>query len=121
MKAKVIDGDFIYPVRVYKRTLYLISRLKVAKYWNLGDFVMEYCDIPKEEIADLHEYQIKQLVRERMPLAGQIMPYGYGIEVVIGEESAPISFNRSVPPEILENLTFCSTGKQKKLLIARLD
>lgn len=116
MKAKVSAGDFIYPVRVYKRTLYLISRLKVARYWNLGDFITEYCKIPKEEIADLHEYQIKQLARERMPLAGQLMPYGCGIEVVIAEESAPISFNRAVPPEILENLTFCSRGKQKKLL-----
>lgn len=112
-KARVESGDFVYPLRVYKGTLFVVARLKIKTYISLEEYVVQFLGLSAEEISGLYEYQIKELVGSKFPCLGQELPYGCGIEVLLGEEGTPIRLDNAVLPAQLEAITFCSKrGRQ---------
>lgn len=114
-RVKVESGDYVYPLRFYKRTLFVIARIKVKAYIGFRDYVVKYCNLTKDEINRLNEYEIVDLLNETKPDLGQFLPYGCGIEVLIGEEGTFICFDNAVLPELLEKITFCTKNERQKL------
>jgi uncharacterized protein (TIGR02996 family) len=89
---KVRAGDYIYPLRVQARKVYLIARMRVSRATN-----------PEEYLA-AHPEDAHLVNRESC--AG---------EVLAGVEGTPIQFNLVVPHEILERLSFRSQKAVRKI------
>ena len=90
-KMNVRAGDYVYPVRVKSRKLYVVARMRVA------------------EVTTREEYTRKH------PEADPLIRPGCGGEVLAGTAGTPIRFDREVPTEVLERLTFRSSRGQRRL------
>jgi len=92
----VREGDLVYPVRVLKGELFLVSRMRVARIITVREYLLEHLgvDYPNEP----HR-----------------IPSRYVDEAVIGAEGEPIRFDRRFPGERLEHLRFVSKKSERGL------
>jgi uncharacterized protein (TIGR02996 family) len=90
-KMNVRAGDYLHPVRVKSRKLYVVARMRVA------------------EVTTPEEYARKH------PAAAEFIRPGCAGEVLAGTAGTPVRFDREVPTEVLERLTFRSTRGQRRL------
>jgi hypothetical protein len=88
---KIKEGDYIYPIRVYKGDLYIIARMKIKQI------------IKRDNYLDLH------------PEDEYLIRHSCANEVLAGEEGHQIRLDIKVSPEILERLHFRSQSKERGL------
>jgi hypothetical protein len=81
---KVACGDYIMPVRVFEKNLYLIGLMKVKQSVNRWVYLKDH---PADELFIYHDC---------------------ANEVLVGEEGTPIRFDTIVPQQYLEELRFVS-------------
>lgn len=106
--AGIGPGDLVFPVAVFKGTLYVLAGVVIDRFVELADYAITHLRLePHSVAAGLHEYQIQDLIEERCGHLGHRQPYGCGIEVALAAKSTPLRFDRAVAPEQLEEITFC--------------
>jgi hypothetical protein len=88
---KVRPGNYLYPLHLRDKTLYLIGRMKV-------DHVMT-----------------RQCYLEQHPEHVHLIRHDCANEVLAGQEGTPIRFDRAVPADVLERWRFRS-GKEERAL-----
>ncbi|RPF41048.1 hypothetical protein EDD96_4836 [Streptomyces sp. Ag109_G2-6] len=97
-RAGVQPGDRIYPVRVLGAQLYVLGALEVSRI------------IPHEDAgAVLHDDDYAKLLDWRPLKAGCVT------EVVTGPPGSALSFGTTVPPDLLERLTYTSRRGERTL------
>jgi len=85
-------GDYIYPVCVQNRRVYLIARMRVRWVTNPVEYLVAH------------------------PGDGHLVnPHGCAWELLAGSEGTPIRFDLALPAEILERLSFRSQRAVRKL------
>ncbi|MBN1148412.1 MAG: hypothetical protein JXA78_14225 [Anaerolineales bacterium] len=110
----VKEGDYIYPLRVYKGVLCVIARMRVRRLITLQEYIEQYpqifahCEKGQWPMATLENYLA--LHPEKRYLAPTCTS-----EVAIGEEGTPIRLDVIVPPELLERLRFRSRKRERGL------
>jgi len=88
---KVQQNDFIYPVCVKARIVYLIARMKVKTVMS------------RHEYIDLH------------PEDNYLIYHNCATEVLVGCESTAINFTTAIPQQILERCRFQSSKQERGL------
>jgi hypothetical protein len=96
--AGVVPGDRIFALRAWRTALYPVCSIEVQR-------IVDY-DTADTELAD-EDYA--KLIQWR-PLKG-----GCVSEVVLGPPGSPLRFDRALPGEHLEHLTFTSRRGERKL------
>ena len=110
----VQEGDYIYPIRVYKGVLYVIARMKVKRLISLVEYIEQYPQIfaqcEKSQWPTVTFGSYLALHPEKLYLAPTCTD-----EVAIGEEGTPIRLDVMMPPDLLERLRFRSRKKERGL------
>ncbi|WP_233415278.1 hypothetical protein [Streptomyces sp. N35] len=96
--AGVQPGDRIHPIRLFRRKLYVLGALDVAR-------LMPYEDTGS--LLDDDDYA--KVMRWRPLKAGCVG------EVVFGPPGAPLSFGTAIPGDLLERLTYTSRRGERTL------
>jgi len=110
----VKEGDYIYPVRVYKGILYVMARMRVKRLISLAEYIEQYpqvfahCEISPWPTITLGNYLA--LHPEKQYLAPTCTE-----EVAVGEEGTPIRLDVMVSPDLLERLRFRSRKRERGL------
>ena len=108
----VQEGDYIYPIRVYRGVLYVIGRMRVKRIIPLEEYIEQNPQIASEgeksgwPMMTFGNYLA--LHPERQYLAPTCTS-----EVAIGEEGTPIRLDVMVPPDLLERLRFRSRKRER--------
>src|SRR5262249_26042494 len=105
--AGIGHGDFVFPVSVYKGSLYVLAGVVVDKFVGLADYAVNQLGLDEDSVLGLDEYRIKELIRNCCGELGHRQPYGCGIEVLLTEWSTPLRFDVVVPGDKLGDVTFC--------------
>jgi hypothetical protein len=113
-RAGVQAGDTIYPVRVEKGILYIISRMRVKEILTIDEYIERFPDLfigcERTPWATITFDNYLKLHPELHFLAPTCT-----LEVVLGDDSTPICLNRAVPSEVLERLRFRSQRRERSL------
>jgi len=113
-RAGVRAGDTIYPVRVLKGVLYIITRMRVKEILAIEEYIQRFPDVFTGcEISPWHSVTFEnylQLNPEKRFLAPTCTE-----EVVIGDNSTPLALDINVPPDLLQRLTFRSQKRERGL------
>ncbi|MFD4736774.1 hypothetical protein ACFWNQ_05275 [Streptomyces virginiae] len=97
-RAGVRSGDLIYPVRVLRTRLHVLGSMEVSRI------------IPYEDAGSvLHDDDYAKLLDWRPLKAGCVT------EVLTGPPGSPLSFGTTVPPDLLERLTYTSRRGERTL------
>jgi uncharacterized protein (TIGR02996 family) len=88
---KVKVGDYIYPVRIHARKLFVIGRMRVGRFETRENYLRSH---PTDD----------RLIRE--PSAD---------EILVGEGGTPLNLDLAVPREILERVSFRTRRKDRLL------
>lgn len=110
----VKPGDFVYPVRVKKGILYIVARMKVKEFISIEDYVANHLSLPPK-YRKLDLWDLEDELLEKRPDLGHLLPYDCIEEVAIGEEGAPIRFDREVPGKMLERIRYRSKRGERKI------
>ncbi|MGE5222301.1 MAG: hypothetical protein ACM3PY_07685 [Omnitrophica WOR_2 bacterium] len=113
-RAGVKAGDYIYPVRVNKGVLYIITRMRVKEILSLDDYIERYPDVfngcERSPWASVTFANYLELYPERRFLAPTCTD-----EVILGDDSTPIRLDIAVPSDVLERLRFRSQRRERGL------
>jgi hypothetical protein len=113
-RAGVKAGDYIYPVRVLKGVLYVITRMLVKEIITLEDYILRFpgifagCEQSPWPSVTFESYLM--LNPEKRFLAPTCTD-----EVVLGDDSTPLALDVTVPPELLQRLRFRSQKRERGL------
>lgn len=113
-RAGVSAGDFIYPVRVFKGVLYVITRMLVKEIITLEDYIQRFPDV----FADSERSQWPSVTFENYLMLNPEKRYLAPTctdEVVLGDGSTPLTLDLAVPPELLQRLRFRSQKRERGL------
>jgi hypothetical protein len=113
-RAGVKAGDTIYPVRVYKGVLYVITRMRVKEILAIEEYIQRFPEVFAGcEISPWHSVTFEnylQLNPEKRFLAPTCTE-----EVVLGDVSTPLALDITVPPDLLQRLKFRSQKRERGL------
>ena len=101
----VMPGDRVYVVMVRDGRLHILASMDIVKYLSISDYLRTYHHV-SEDILSLHLWAMETRLREERPDLGHRLPYGCIDEALVGESRLPFRFDRQVPVEIVETLTF---------------
>jgi len=110
----VREGDYIYPVRVYKGVLHVIGRMRVKKLISLE----EYIEQNPQLFAQCEQSQWPTITfANYLALHPELRYLAHSCtdEVALGEEGTPIRLDLMVPPDLLERLRFRFRMKERGL------
>lgn len=98
VRAGVRPGDRVYPIRVFRKRMWLLGAMEVGR-------VLEY-DTVGDHLAT-EDYL--RLIHWRTLKAGCVD------EVLVGPPGAPLTFDRPVPGELLARLTYRSRRGERQV------
>ena len=104
-RYSVMPGDRVYVVMVRDGRLHVLASMDIVKYLSIPEYLREYLNIP-EDVLRLHLWDMEKTLREARPTLGHRLPYGCIDEALVGENGTPFRFDREVPLDIVERLTF---------------
>ena len=113
-KYGVGPGDYVYPIRVQRGALFVISRLCVERFVSVGQYLAQTL-APPEEYRRLHVWELSDRLWADHPELGHLIPWGCLVEVALGSEGFPMRFDRAVPPEIVQELRYISTRGERAI------
>ncbi len=105
--AGIKPGDAVFPVSVYRGSLYLLAGTVIREFVGLAEYAVNQLGLERRAVAGLDEYRLAQFIAEKCGELGHRAPYGCNIEVALVECSTPLSFDVIVPPEKLPDVRFC--------------
>lgn len=105
--AGIGHGDIVFPVMVYKGTLYVLAGVVIDRFIELEEYAIDQLGLDRSSVTGLHEYRLKELIQKQCGQLGHRRPYGCGIEVALAATSTPLRFDLAVAPEHLADITFC--------------
>jgi hypothetical protein len=100
-----MPGDRVYVAMVRNGRLHILASMDVVEYLSVHEYLRNCLNIP-EDILKPHLWDLEKRLREEMPQLGHRLPYGCIDEALLGENGMPFRFDREVPLEIVERLTF---------------
>jgi uncharacterized protein (TIGR02996 family) len=95
---KVRAGDYLYPLRVQNRRMYVVARMRIKAVPSPAAYYAAHPEL----------LQTAGAFGEALRLA----PAG---DILVGEGGTPIRFDVAAPPDVLERLTFRSKKKERRL------
>ncbi len=111
LKYKVTAGDYIYPVRVQKGTMYILGCMRVKVIQTIEEYVQDRPETfgPYEKSAPgLAFHYWMEDHRDQQYLCPSCCS-----EAALGDEATEIGLDTPVPPETITNLRFRS-GKVER-------
>lgn len=97
-RAGVKPGDLIYPIRVFRKRMWVLGALEVGR-------LLDY-DRIGEHLA-MEDYV--RLIRWKKLKSGCVS------EVLVGPPGTPLAFDRPVPAELLAQLTYRSRRSERQI------
>lgn len=113
IRAGVRTGDLIYPITVRAGVLYILARIRVRYLFSLDDYIRKHANIFSFSPPEL---PTKAFDRYRMahPAVASLAPTCTD-EVIECEESTPLRFDLTIPPELLARLHYRSQRGERDL------
>ncbi|HCI80580.1 MAG TPA: hypothetical protein DHW02_12920 [Ktedonobacter sp.] len=113
IRAGVRTGDLIYPITVRAGVLYILARIRVRYLFSLDDYIRQHADIFSFSPPELPT-QAFDRYRMAHPAVASLAPTCTD-EVIECEESTPLRFDLTIPPELLVRLHYCSQRRERDL------
>jgi hypothetical protein len=107
LRARIGQGDIVFPVSVRKGAVLLLAGAVVSRFVTLAEYAIAHLGIDRSQVEGLHDYAIKELLAARLGYLGHRSPYGCGTEVALISKSTPLRFDNPVPPHRLKDVRFC--------------
>jgi hypothetical protein len=112
-RFKVKPGDHVFPIRLYKRCLYVIARLTISKIIPLEEyFATELC-VSKDDLR-MNAWDLQDKLLKEQPEMGHRLPYGCVFEAGLGH-GTPMTLDRVVPPATAEKIRYCSRKGERPI------
>jgi hypothetical protein len=113
-RAGVNAGDTIYPIRVYRGSVYIIASMRVREIISIEMYIERnpemFADFVHSPWASVTFDEYIKLHPEKRTLAPTCTEEG-----VLGYEGTAIRLNLKVPPDLLERLRFRSQRRERGL------
>jgi hypothetical protein len=112
-RAGVCPGDLIYPITVRSGVLSVLGRARVRDIFKLDTYIEQHADLFS---LNFPEPPTKAFVRYRIahPAVACLAPTCTD-EVVECEESTPLRFDLTIPPDLLTRLRYRSQRRERDL------
>jgi hypothetical protein len=113
IRAGVRPGDLVYPITVRSGVLSVLSLVRVRSMLRLDDYIEQHADLFSLNLA---EPPTRAFDRYRIahPAVASLAPTCTD-EVIECEESTPLRFDLTIPPDLLARLHYRSQRRERDL------
>jgi hypothetical protein len=115
IRAGVCPGDLVYPITVRSGVLYVLGRARVRRMLTLNNYIEQHSDLfSLDRCEPLAKTKAFDRYRIAHPAVASLAPTCTD-EVVECEESTPLRFDLTIPPDLLARLRYRSQRRERDL------
>ncbi len=111
----VRPGDWVFPVRVEKGCLHVISRMQVREFMPFADYLTTVLGLSDADI-ETNLFALEDWLRAERPELGHLIPpYACIDEVAVAATGESLVFDRPFPGELLTSIRYRSSKAERGL------